>query len=98
VNKYLKGIADKAQIDKHLTFHVVRHSFATSITVMNNVPMETVSKMLGYTKLSTTQKYARVVEKKISRDMAQLKAVLKANTKKDLVNCGQPVTNLRIVR
>lgn len=98
INKYLKIIAGIAGINKHLTFHVARHTFATSITLINNVPLETVSKLLGHTKLSTTQKYARVVEKKISSDMAQLKAVLKANTKKDIVNCRQPVTHLRVVR
>ncbi|WP_424989200.1 site-specific integrase [Flagellimonas sp.] len=98
VNKYLKIIAAKAQINKHLTFHVARHTFATTITLMNNVPLETVSKLLGHTKLSTTQKYARVVEKKISKDMAQLKTVLKESPKKEVVNGQQSVTNLRIVR
>ena len=98
VNKYLKIIASNAGIKKHLTFHVARHTFATTITLMNNVPLETVSKLLGHTKLSTTQKYARVVEKKISKDMAQLKSVLETNEKKEVVNGGQPLANLRIVR
>ncbi|HKL90459.1 MAG TPA: site-specific integrase [Allomuricauda sp.] len=97
VNKYLKVIAAKAQINKHMTFHVARHTFATTITLMNNVPMETVSKLLGHTKLSTTQKYARVVEKKISKDMAQLKAVLEKSPEKEL-NGQQPETNLWIVK
>jgi len=77
VNKYLKTIAQQAGINKYLTFHVARHTFATTITLMNNVPIETVSKLLGHTKLSTTQKYARVVEKKISKDMNVLKSILK---------------------
>ncbi|USD24597.1 site-specific integrase [Flagellimonas marinaquae] len=98
VNKYLKVIATKAQIDKHLTFHVARHTFATTITLMNNVPLETVSKLLGHTKLSTTQKYARVVEKKISKDMAQLKAVLEKSPEKEVVNGQKPGANLRIIR
>ena len=98
VNKYLKVIATKAQIDKHLTFHVARHTFATTITLMNNVPLETVSKLLGHTKLSTTQKYARVVEKKISKDMAQLKAVLEKSPEKEAVNGQKPEANLRIIR
>lgn len=81
INKYLKRIAKEVGINKHLTFHVARHTFATTITLLNNVPMETVSRLLGYTKLSMTQRYARVLEKKISQDFAQLRTVLKANTK-----------------
>tara|TARA_Y100000815_G_scaffold253530_1_gene258830 strand:+ start:1196 stop:2494 length:1299 start_codon:yes stop_codon:yes gene_type:complete len=71
VNKYLKKIAKLCQIDKNLTFHVARHTFATTIALLNDVPIETVSKMLGHAKLSTTQKYARVIEKKISKDIHQ---------------------------
>jgi site-specific recombinase XerD len=48
---------------------MARHTFATTITLSNGVPIETVSKMLGHTKLSTTQIYARVIEKKVSEDM-----------------------------
>ena len=96
MNQYLKIIAQRANIDKHLTFHVARHTFATTITLMNDVPIETVSKLLGHTKLSTTQKYARVVEKKISKDMAQLKNILDESSHKIQDNSGVP--NLRIVR
>jgi len=77
VNKYLKEVVARAKINKKVTFHVARHTFATTITLMNDVPIETVSKLLGHTKLSTTQKYARVVEKKISKDMSKLKEALK---------------------
>ena len=79
VNSYLKTIAKTVGINKHLTFHVARHTFATTITLMNDVPLETVSKLLGHTKLSTTQKYARVVEKKISKDFQKLKMTLAMN-------------------
>ncbi|WP_268225144.1 site-specific integrase [Sinomicrobium oceani] len=81
INKYLKRIAKEVGINKHLTFHVARHTFATTITLLNNVPIETVSKLLGHTKLSTTQRYARVLEKKISNDFDRLRKVLKANSK-----------------
>lgn len=74
LNSYLKEIADLCDIQKHLTFHLARHTFATSITLANGVPIETVSKMLGHTKISTTQIYARVLEKKIGEDMALLKS------------------------
>lgn len=73
LNSYLKEIADLCGIKKNLTFHMARHTFATTVTLSNGVPIETVSKLLGHTKLSTTQIYARVVERKISEDMARLK-------------------------
>lgn len=73
INAYLKEIAHICGISKNLTFHIARHTFATTITLSNGVPIETVSKMLGHTKLSTTQLYARVLEDKISKDMNQLK-------------------------
>lgn len=52
--------------------HVARHTFATSITLSNGVPIETVSKMLGHTSLKTIQIYARIVDSKISKDMKSL--------------------------
>jgi site-specific recombinase XerD len=73
LNSYLKEIADLSGIKKNLTFHMARHTFATTVTLSNGVPIETVSKLLGHTKLSTTQIYARVVERKVSEDMARLK-------------------------
>lgn len=71
-NAYLKEVAAACGIEKHLTFHVARHTFATTVMLSNNVPIETVSKLLGHTKLSTTQIYARVVESKISEDIDDL--------------------------
>ncbi|WP_066219110.1 site-specific integrase [Formosa haliotis] len=98
VNDNIKILAKIAGISKHLTFHVARHTFATTITLLNDVPLETVSKLLGHTKLSTTQKYARVVEKKISKDMGRLKQVLIENEKKNKIKKSsfEPVP-LRIV-
>ncbi len=76
LNSYLKEIADLCDIKKNLTFHMARHTFATTVTLTNGVPIETVSKLLGHTKLATTQIYARVIERKISEDMAALKEKL----------------------
>lgn len=76
LNSYLKEIADLCRINKNLTFHMARHTFATTVTLTNGVPIETVSKLLGHTKLATTQIYARVVEKKISEDMNMLRLKL----------------------
>jgi site-specific recombinase XerD len=72
VNSYLKEIADLCGIKKKVTFHVARHTFATTVTLSNGVPMETVSKMLGHKKLKTTQIYSEVVDMKVSQDMKQL--------------------------
>lgn len=74
MNDYLKVIATICKIKKNMTFHLARHTFATSITLNNGIPLETVSKMLGHTKLSTTQIYVHVLEKKISDDMKMLKS------------------------
>ena len=82
LNSYLKEIADVCEIDKNLTFHVARHTFATTVTLTNGVPIESVSKMLGHTDLKTTQIYAKVVEKKISDDMANLEAYLSGEKSK----------------
>ncbi|WP_321995576.1 site-specific integrase [Draconibacterium orientale] len=82
LNSYLKEIADVCEIDKNLTFHVARHTFATTVTLTNGVPIESVSKMLGHTDLKTTQIYAKVVEKKISDDMANLEAYLSGERSK----------------
>ena len=76
LNGYLKEIADACEIKKNVTFHMARHTFATTVTLSNGVPIETVSKLLGHTKLATTQIYARVVEKKVSEDMKKLKLIL----------------------
>lgn len=75
-NLYLKEIADAVGINKNLTFHMARHTFATTVTLSNGVPIETVSKMLGHTKLATTQIYARVLDKKLSEDMIALQKKL----------------------
>ena len=76
LNSYLKEIADLCQINKNLTFHLARHTFATTVTLTNGVPIESVSKMLGHSKISTTQIYAKVVEKKLGEDMEKLKKKL----------------------
>ncbi|MCT4288120.1 site-specific integrase [Elizabethkingia anophelis] len=78
VNEYLKTIAETCGITKKLTFHVARHTFATTVTLGNNVSMESVSKMLGHKSIKTTQHYAKILDKKVSEDMASLKTLLAA--------------------
>lgn len=73
VNAYLKEIADICGITKTLTFHMARHTFATTVTLTNGVPIETVSSMLGHNSIKTTQIYAKVIQHKVSFDMKALR-------------------------
>ncbi len=82
-NSYLKEIADLCGIKKKLTSHIARHTFATTVTLANGVPIETVSSMLGHSNIRTTQIYAKVVEQKVSDDMAKLKAILETKTNQE---------------
>lgn len=72
MNTYLKELATICGIDKNITFHLARHTFATTVTLANGMPIETVSKMLGHTNLKTTQIYARITNEKIRDDMKRL--------------------------
>lgn len=73
MNEYLKEIADLCGIEKKLTSHIARHTFATTVTLLNGVPIESVSKMLGHTNIRTTQHYAKILDIKVGEDMAALK-------------------------
>ncbi len=73
MNAYIKEIATLAGITKNLTFHLARHTFATTVTLTNGVPIESVSKMLGHTNLKTTQHYAKILDMKVSKDMEILR-------------------------
>jgi len=83
MNAYLKEIVDVCEINKDLTFHIARHTFATTVTLSNGVPLETVSKMLGHTNLKTTQHYAKILDKKISEDMMILKSKFASKAQND---------------
>jgi len=76
LNSYLKEITDICEFKKVLTFHCARHTFATTVTLTNGVPIETVSKMLGHKSLRTTQLYAKILDSKVSSDMQVLKQKL----------------------
>jgi len=73
MNEYLKEIATLCDINKPLSSHIARHTFATTVTLLNGVPIESVSKMLGHTSIRTTQIYAKVLDIKVSADMALLR-------------------------
>ena len=82
MNAYLKEIAEVCEIDKNITFHLARHTFATTVTLSQGVPIESVSKMLGHTNIQTTQIYARITNQKISQDMAVLADKMNGKTRK----------------
>lgn len=79
MNDYLKEIVAICGIEKTLTYHVARHSCATSVLLANGVPIETVSKILGHTNIKTTQIYARITDLKVSSDMEMLAQRLNKN-------------------
>ena len=81
MNSYLKEIADVCGIQRKLTFHIARHTFATTVTLTNGVPIETVSKMLGHKSLRTTQIYAKILDLKVSEDMRKLRTALNKESK-----------------
>lgn len=72
-NKNLKKVAELAGIKKHLTTHTARHTFATTVALEHDVPMETVSRLLGHRCIRTTQIYAKVSLRKLSNNMNQLR-------------------------
>jgi len=82
MNAYLKEIADLSGVKKNLTTHLARHTFATTVTLSNGVPIETVGKLLGHKNLRTTQHYAKIINKKVAEDMEVLKVVLENNIKR----------------
>jgi len=85
MNAYLKEIGDLCGIEKELTYHLARHTFAT-LTLSKGVSIESVSKMLGHTNIKTTQIYARITDNKISNDMAAFAEKLETKkTKIDLL-------------
>ena len=76
MNAYLKEVATICGIDKDLHTHLARHTYATTVTLSNGIPMETVSKLLGHSKLQTTQIYAKVVNQKVEDDIEMLRVKL----------------------
>lgn len=86
MNEYLKEIATLCDIDKDFTYHTARHTFATTVTLTNGVPIESVSKMLGHKDLKTTQHYAKILDTKVSSDMKLLRDKFKTETSLKIVN------------
>ena len=72
INKYLKDIAILCDIKKRITFHTSRHTFASTVTLANNISLEVVSKMLGHTNTRMTTHYAKLIDKCIGEQMDKL--------------------------
>ncbi|MCU7618515.1 site-specific integrase [Chryseobacterium sp. PBS4-4] len=81
MNSYLKEVADLCGITKELTFHIARHTFATTVTLSNGVSIESVSKMLGHKSIKTTQIYAKIMDRKVSDEMDSLGDLLNKKEK-----------------
>lgn len=88
MNAYLKEIAGVCEIEKELTFHIARHTFATTVTLTNGVPIESVSKMLGHKNIQTTQHYAKILDKKVSEDMQILRDKFNSNINNKTTKLG----------
>lgn len=84
MNAYLKEIADMCKIHKQLTFHIARHTFATTVTLSNGVPIESVSKMLGHRSIKITQHYAKILDVKVGADMGALKKKLAVQSENEI--------------
>jgi len=74
LNEYLKDVTELCGINRKVTFHLSRHTFVTTVTLANGVPIESVSKMLGHSNLKTTHIYAKVVDTKLKEDMLTVKS------------------------
>ena len=72
INKYLKDIAILCNINKRITFHTSRHTFATTVTLSNNISLEVVSKMMGHTNTRMTTHYAKLIDRCIGEQMDKL--------------------------
>ena len=97
INAALKTIASLCCIDRKLTFHMARYTYATQITLAHGVPIETVSRMLGHKRIVTTQIYAHVTDTKVEEDMRRLKNSMREQPVElcDEQPTGKPVRPIR---
>jgi site-specific recombinase XerD len=72
MNSYLKEIADLCGIEKAISTHTARHTFATTVALENDMPLEVVSKTLGHSNIKMTQRYARTTENLIKKNMQKI--------------------------
>ena len=75
-NAYLKELGDICGIQREISTHMARHTCATTVLLTNDVPIETVKEFLGHSDIRTTQIYAKVIQKKLSNDLNEMKRKL----------------------
>ena len=80
----LKEIADLSDVAQILGNRIAKRTFATTVTLLNGVPIESVSKMMGHTNIRTTQLYAKILDEKVSKDMAPLRAMFATGFEADI--------------
>ena len=97
-NLYLKELADLCGIKKKITYHMARHTFATTVTLTNGVPIESVSKMLGHKNIRTTQIYAKVINDKVAEDMSRLALRIGGDYALASSDTPKPIINEQILR
>lgn len=83
MNEYLVEIADLSNVYQTLGNRIAKRTFATTVTLLNGVSIESVSKMMGHTNICTTQLYAKMVDEKVSKDMAPLREIFKSSPELD---------------
>ena len=76
LHKRIKEIARVAGISRNITWHMSRHTYATEICLTNGMPIESLKKTMGHKRISTTERYARVINEKVSKDMGNLSEVI----------------------
>ena len=97
-NLYLKELGDLCGIKKKITYHMARHTFATTVTLTNGVPIESVSKMLGHKNIRTTQIYAKVINDKVAEDMSRLALRIGGDYALASSDTPKPIINEQILR
>jgi site-specific recombinase XerD len=76
-NSYLKEVADLSGVDKNLTVHMARHTFATTVMLQNGASLEVVQKALGHAKIATTEIYAKMVDSRVAAEMGGIEKKMK---------------------
>lgn len=94
INPHLKKIAKQCGITRNLTFHMARHTFASQICLSQGVPIETVSRAMGHKNITTTQRYAKVTNEKIDKDVTILHATIADKYSLSSIDCA-PSTILK---
>ncbi|MBB5639091.1 integrase [Pedobacter cryoconitis] len=92
MNEYLTEIAVLSDVAQTLGNRIAKRTFATTVTLLNGVPIESVSKMMGHTNIRTTQLYAKMLDEKVGKDMAPLRAMFATSLEVDIKEMEAKIT------